>query len=1042
MNLPGFSLKKPVTIIVVMVIFITIGIISLVKLPLEMFPDTAYPGLMVYVPYASSSPEEVERTITRPLEDILSTINNLKNLNSTSSSSDSRIHMEFETGTNMDVASMEIRDKVDQIRSNLPDDIEKISIRRWSTSDFPVISFSISLPGGHENLYFLAENKIQPELERIEGVANVDIRGIRNKQLTITLKPELFYSSTINILDLIDTIRNNNINISAGYVEENQDEYQAGITRFLVRVPGELKHVEQISELPLNQQGLKIKDVASVVYDYPEREEFHRLNGHDSLSFMIYRASNANVVDVCRRVTATIGSLRREVPELEKMEYLSYRDQSEDITNSLRDLSFAGIIGGLLAVLVLLLFLRKFRSTIIIAVAIPMAVLFTFSFMYIYRAVFDGSITINIISLSGMMIAVGMLVDNSVVVLENIFRLKEEKGYPALKAAIEGSSEVAMAVTASTLTTLVVFVSVGFVSGSGFGRWMSAFALTISLALIASLLVSLTFIPLAGSKLLTGKVKPKARWLLAVTALYEKIIRWTIRNNKTKFATVMTAVLIFVMGMLMMMNIERELMPSSEEREMSMTVYMPRSFTLDQMHELFGEFEKILQDKKKELAIHYISTDYGTENLRQGRFRGRVDLYLTEEGPSITEIKKKMKDLLPNPPGITIEFGERRQRGGHSSGVQVELVGMDFTKLTELAPIVADKLRTVEDVEDVISDLEGGDTQLMVRVDRKRAESSGVDSSRVARTIMSSISDRPIGKFKTDNKEIDIIVKIQKDSGFSQEDLKNLTLRSGGKQIPLSAISSFSYRMGSTSIRKENKKSKLRISVNSSAKGMTRITQNITRVMETIPFPEGYTWSFGSHWRQFQESEAGSRIAIILALIFIYIIMASLFESFVHPFTILLTVPLAVFGVGFLYTISGITLNTASYLGLLTLFGIVVNNGIILIDHIRTLRGKGLPKNQVIIQAGKDRLRPIVMTAITTIFGVLPMALPVLLPQLFPAAQGRAQMWAPISVAILGGLSTSTFFTLIILPTFYSISESVTTRVKKFFKFETHRPAV
>jgi HAE1 family hydrophobic/amphiphilic exporter-1 len=1040
MNLPAFSLKKPVTIVVIMLIFITIGIISLVKLPLEMFPDTSFPGLMVYVPYPSSSPEEVERTITRPLEDILATINNLKNLSSTSSSSASRVHLEFDTGTNMDVASMEIRDKVDQIRSNLPDDIEKIRIRRWSTSDFPIISFAISLPGGHENLFYLAENKIQPELERIEGVANVEIRGIRNKQLIITLKPELFYSSSLNILDLIDTIRNNNINISAGYVEESANPDHKG-TRYLVRVPGELKYADQINQLPLNQQGLKIKDIATVTYDYPEREDFNRLNGHDSLSFRIYRASNANVVDVCNRVKGTIEKLKQNVPELAKMESLTYRDQSEDITASLRDLSLAGIVGGLLAVLILLLFLRKFRSTIIIAVAIPMAVVFTFSFMYIYKAVFDGSVTINIISLSGMMIAVGMLVDNSVVVLENIFRLKEEKGYPALKAAVEGSSEVAMAVTASTLTTLVVFVSVGFVQASGFGRWMSAFALTISLALVASLLVSLTFIPLAGSKLLTGKVKPKARWLTATTSLYEKIIQWTVRNWKTKLVTVLAALLVLAVGVFMILNIERELMPSSEERELSMTVYMPRSFTLQEMHSLFGSYETVLQENKKELAIRYYTTDYGTENLRQGRFRGRVNLYLTEEGPTITDIKKRMQELLPPPAGITYEFGERRGRGGHSHGIRVELVGMDFTKLTELAPIVAEKLRTVEDVEDVTSDLEGGDTQLMVKVDRKRAESSGVDSSRVARTIMSSISDRPIGKFKADNKEIDIILKIQKERGFSQEDLRNLSLRSGDKQIPLSAISTFSYRMGSTSIRKENKKSKLRLSVNSSAKGMTKISNNIRAAMETIPLPEGYTWSFGSRWRRFQESEEGSKTAVLLALIFIYIIMASLFESFVHPFTILLTVPLAVFGVGFFYTISGITLNTSSYLGLLTLFGIVVNNGIILIDHIRTLRRKGLAKNEAIVQAGKDRLRPIVMTAITTIFGVLPMALPVLIPQLFPAAQGRAQMWAPISVAILGGLSTSTFFTLIILPTFYSISDSLTTRVKKLFKFESHKPS-
>ena len=289
-----------------------------------------------------------------------------------------------------------------------------------------------------------------------------------------------------------------------------------------------------------------------------------------------------------------------------------------------------------------------------------------------------------------------------------------------------------------------------------------------------------------------------------------------------------------------------------------------------------------------------------------------------------------------------------------------------------------------------------------------------------------------------ENKEIDIILKTEKQGGFSEVDLKNISLQTANKRIPISAISNISYRMGSMAISKENKKSKLRIYVNSRAKGMMKISNKIRQVMNSIDFPEGYSWSFGSRWRRFMESQESSNLAIILALIFIYLIMASLFESFAHPFTILLTVPLALFGVAFFFTITGITLNNTSYLGLLTLFGIVVNNGIILIDHIRTLRRNGMEKRAAIIQGGKDRMRPIIMTAITTIFGVLPLALPVLLPQVFTSSQGRAQMWAPISVAILRGLTTSTFFTLIILPTFYSISDSFTSGIKRIFRFESN----
>jgi HAE1 family hydrophobic/amphiphilic exporter-1 len=1032
MNLPEFAIKKPVTVIVVMLIFITIGVISIVRLPLELYPDTSFPGLRVEIPYPSSSPEEVERTITRPVEDMLATVNNLESLSSTSSSSSSGIHMQFKGGTNMDLVTMQIRDKIDQVRDQLPNDIENIRIRRFSMNDRPVISFSAYLPGDIDNLYFWSENYITQQLERIEGVANVNIRGIRNKVLTIYLKPEVFYSSSIRITDLINTIRNNNINISAGYVEE-------GPMRYVTRIPGELKILEDVKKLPVSDKGLTIADIARVTYDYPIKEDFNRLNGNETVRFEIFRASNANIVDVCSAVKKAMAQIKGSEPVLENMNVIFYRDQSRDILKSLRDLTLSGIIGGLMAVVLLLSFLRKFRSTIIIAIAIPMAMVFTFSFMYLYRYVFNANVTINVISLSGLMMAVGMLVDNSVVVLENIFRLRQEKQYSPLKASIEGAGEVALAITASTMSTLVVFISLGFMSQSGFGRYMKDFAMTISLALVASLLVALSFIPLAGSRLLRGKAKPKAKWLVKLTAIYERIISFTIKNWKTKLMIVMLAMGIVIASFMIFKNIEREFTFGSDERQVSLSVYMPRSFTLDEMKSLFQRFEDILLSRKDELAIEYLTTDFGVRNLRQGRFRGSLSMSLMDNGPSVPEIKESLKELLPRQAGIEYEYGQRFGRGGHRMGISVELVGMDYTTLTELAPMVIEKLRTIENVEDVTSDLEGGDTQLMVEVDRKRAESSGVNSRMIAQTISSSLSDRAIGKFKTENREIDIIMKMQGEDGFDEIDLRNISLRTQDQSIPISAVSNISYRMGSTSIRKDNKKSKLEIDINTKTQGMIGISNDIKRVMSTVSLPEGYTWNLGGMWARFQESESESGLAIILALVFIYIIMASLFESFAYPITIMMIVPPAIFGVALLFLATQITLNSTSYLGLLTLFGIVVNNGIILIYHIRTLRLAGMSKNEAIIQGGKDRMRPIIMTAITTIFGVLPLALPFLLPQYFGAVGMRAMMWAPISVAIIGGLTTSTFFTLIFLPTFYSITDSVTTRMKSYFGFKNSK---
>jgi len=494
------------------------------------------------------------------------------------------------------------------------------------------------------------------------------------------------------------------------------------------------------------------------------------------------------------------------------------------------------------------------RSTIIIAMAIPMAIVFTFSFMYLYRDIFRADISINIISLSGLMMAVGMLVDNSVVVLENIFRLRQEKNYSPIKASMTGASEVAMAVTASTLTTLVVFISLGFMSGSGFGRFMKDFALTISLALIASLLVSLSFIPLATSRLLAGKTKQKARWLVKLTTIYERIISFTIKNWRTKLLVVGLAVGIFFVSFQIFKNIEQEFMPSSDQREIDISVYMPRSFTLNEMKSLFFNIEDILLSRKDELAIKYLETEFGVRSMRQGRFRGSIELELEEKGASVTEIKEKLKNLLPRRAGITYEYGQRFGRHGFHRGISVELIGLDYTKLTELAPMVIEKLRTVENVEDITSDLEGGDTQLLVEVDRAKAESSGVSSRMVAQTISSSISERAIGKFKTENREIDIILKIQGEDGFTEEDLRNISLRTRSKRIPLSAISTISYRLGSTSIQKENKKSKLNIRINTKTQGMMAISNEVRQVLSTIQFPEGYTWSLGSGWRRFRES--------------------------------------------------------------------------------------------------------------------------------------------------------------------------------------------
>jgi len=1017
-NISEQSVKRPITVLMVTISILVLGYISLGKLPLALMPELSSSNLRVQVDYPSSSPEEVQRNITRPLEEYLSTLDGLETIESTSSGTGASIRIEFKEGMDMDMAALDVRDRIDQVRNMLPEDVERVQIRRWQTTDMPILRFAVGWRGDRDSLARVTEDILIRRLERVDGVANVDLRGVDEKQIIVTLNDRALQAYGVDVFNLSQILRANNTNLTGGYVIDGEKKYT-------LRTVGEFTTAEEIRNLPLAGGRLILDDVARVEYAFPERDSFARLNGEEAVTVYVYKASTANVVEVCRGVKKELAEIQQLTALEGKFEFQIFSDQSEDILSSLEDLRNAGIFGGLLAMVVLFLFLMKFRSTLIISLAIPVSIVFTCAFMYLLRVFLGSDISLNIVSMMGMMVAVGMLVDNSVVVLENIFRYKQDKGLSAFEAAVRGSREVGIAVLASTATTVVVFASFIFLPNGVSGRFTKDFGITVSVALVASLIVAVTIVPMISSRLFTGKERPKQAVMVWVTNTYGSLMRVLL---KWRIVTLVMMLGIGYASYVLFGSIEREFFAGVAERQVRLEVRMSRTFSADEMMALFDKIEDTLLEKKEELEIKAVGSRFSNRSTRRGQYRGDLNIYLTDEGTTPPlELRNRILSSLPDVAGVEYRPGRMRHFGGGSEmGVSLELKGDDPTVLEIYANEIKRTIESIEGTKNVQTSLETGDDELHLSVDRAKLEKFQISSRSVAQTISSALSSRATTRIKGERGEIDVILQLKGANQVTLGELLNMNLQNrGGELIPLHSVVAFEYRKGPISIRRENRQAIVNITADTETGTTFFVTNDIRSKLEKMALPPGYSWEMGRDWRRARQGEQESMFSIILAIIFMYIIMAALFEDFIHPLTILFTVPFSVIGVAVVFYLTNTTLTQTAYLGILVLFGIVVNNGIILVDHINFLRRSGMSRTEAIVQGGKDRHRPIIMTACTSIFGLLPLTLPYIFPQYFQGTGGRSGMWAPVSLAVLGGLTTSTFLTLVILPPVYSYMDDV-----------------
>ncbi len=1022
--LARFAVERRVTMGMAVLGVLVLGWISLTRLPLEFMPTFSSSNINVRAPYDSSSPEEVERLVVRPLEDTLATIAGVDSLTARASANEASINLTFADGMDMDLAAVEVRDRIDRVRHLLPEDLDRVFIRRFQSTDIPVLRFHLSTASDADDLYDFVENVVQRRLERLEGVAQVDVQGLRTRQLQVQLDPAAMQAYGVDVRRLATVLRASNVNVSGGYIEE-------GARKLLVRTVGEFQSAQEIMKLPLDGQGLKLQDVARVEYTFPRQESFNYLNGSEALTVGIYKASTANLLAVVDRVKAELAEIQA-LPRAEGVATRYLQDASVDVRQGLGQLRNAGLLGGVLAIAFLFLFLRRVRTTLLIALAIPVSVVLTFVIMYFLRQAGFVDITINIVTLMGLMLALGMLVDNSIVVIESIFRHHHELGEDARTAALAGTSEVAMPIITSTLTTICVFAPVIFMAaqGGGFMRFMIGIGVTICVVMVASLLVALTVVPMVAALLLGGEATRPAPLMTRFIDFYGRAIGFTL-THRMPFLLAVVAMLYG--SWVLFGTIERTFTPRTMERQVSINVDTPQRFSLEQTEDVYREVAELLDARREELQISDVvyRFDRGSGRSRGGfGSRRGIDVFLVEEEQarlSTREVRDHIRSLLPVIPGITFRLAQSRGHGGGSFGVRLDLVGDDMSVLELVSERVIEELQAVPWVRDLDTTLESGDQEIRIEVNRERALQVGLSSQAVAFTVNNALSTRPVSRIKTPDREVDLVMQVQEEDRETLAQLRNMPVFAADTTLPIGSLADFRLEAGPRSIERENRRPKLTITANSASQGTSfRMTGQLERIMNDLSLPAGYEWSFGRWARHAQQDRAGSQFALLFAALLIYLLMAALFESFVQPFTIMFSIPFAFIGVGLVLTLMSQPLDNLSNLGLIILIGVVVNNAIVLIHHVNDLRAQGMARDEAIVLGGRHRLRPILMTALTTILGLTPMVAPLLFPGWFGTPEGRAGNWAPVGLVILAGLTTSTFLTLVIVPTVYSLVDDMT----------------
>ncbi len=1022
MKLAEVSVKRPVTTIMITLIAILLGGISLLRLPIDLLPDIELPVSIVMTQYSGVGPQEIEKMITSPLEGAVSTVENIDTVMSTTSQGSSVVIAQFKSGTDMDFATLQMREKVDQIKGFLPADAGEPMVMKLDIGAMPVVIMTLS---GHDadlaRLQTVAEDELKPQLERVSGAASVTVIGGYEEQIEIKTHQEKMNGYGLTISSLAQIIGAENFNAPGGQV-------QKGTQELTIRTTGEFESIDEIKEIviPLPSGGqIRLKDIADVGLGYKDITSVTKENGDQCVSVAVQKQSGTNTVAVVDDVKAAIEEFAQEYPEL-KIEIVM--DQSESINQSIETVKKEALVGGILAILVVFLFFHNIRTTFITATAIPIAVMVAFAVLYF------GGITINMMTLGGLTIAMGRLVDDNIVALENIYRHRME-GYSKFEAAIKGVSEVGMAIFAATLTTVAVFLPMVFVEGM-VAEIFWELAITFAVSLGASLLVSLTLVPTLSAMLMRAEAVPDGRTGVKgladrfsrlfdksfgrFEALYRKSLDYGLHHRKT---VVLVTVAFFVLSGVSAFTLGAEFLPSSDVGQLTINATLPDGAKLQDTEDTINQIEEKLEGIPEiETVFTQIGSTGGMSIGGAAANSGSISVQLVDLNArerSVEQVGDEIRSLTKDIAGaeIKVSVTDYMQMSMAMNPIDIAIKGEELDDLEKIGMEIQSIVASVEGTREVETSMTEGIPEVVIKVKRANAAQYGLSAAQISRAVKETISGTTATRYRYEGSEIDVV--LSGDEVF-QTGLTNLGQTPIptplGITVPLSQVAEIEMGRGPVMIERTGQTRVVHVTSQIMDRDLGSIVTDIETKLNGYPMPDGYTYEVLGENKELMESFADLSLALMLAVLLVYMILASQFESLLHPFTIILSLPLGFSGGMLGLFLTRTPLSVPAFIGLILLVGIAVSNAIVLVDYIIKRRERGEEREEAIKNAGPIRLRPIMMTTLTTILGLMPMALGM--------GEG-AEIMAPMAIVVIFGLIFSTVSTLLLVPVIYTIFEDI-----------------
>lgn len=1007
MSVAELSIRRPVTAVMLFVSLFVIGLIAALRLPLEAFPEVSPPFIFVQMPYSGSTPEEVERTVLRPVEEAISTMSGVKRMDSSARADGANVFLQFsDWDRDVAIAASEARERIDAIRDDLPDDLQRYFVMKFSTTDQPVLRVRLAAQSDLTGAYDMIEREFKRRLERIPGVARVEISGAPPNEVEIAVDPDRLTAHGVGINDLNMRLQAVNFSVSAGQIND-------GGQRMRVQPIGELGDLDQLRDLVVDGKGTSLRDIADVRFKPSRMNYGRRLDGRPAVGIDVFKERNANLVEVSRNALNEVENIRKE-PALQDVQIKVIDNQGDNVTRSLLDLAEAGLIGLLLSIAVLYFFLRHWASTLMVTLAIPICFVITLGFMYFF------GVTLNILSMMGLLLAIGMLVDNAVVVVESIYQEREKNpGNPRL-ASILGTRHVAIALSAGTLCHCIVFLPNLFGESNFISIYMSQIAITISVSLLASWLVAVSLIPMASARMKTPPVvRSESGFIPRLQRRYAQLLRWSLEHRGK---SILGILLIILVSMIPMKMTKVNMFGGDQGGEASVYYQFKGSFTKEQMSDEVLMVENFLNANRKRFHIQQLYSWYSED--------GGASTMITFDIEKADKLKPLIDTLskeLPKSARATIGIGNNDGPGGGGGGpnaqsLQVRLIGDSTQTLRELADDVIPILARAPGLRDVRIDAGDQNSELSMRVDRERAAAFGFSAEDVSRFVGLALRGAPLREFKRGENEVPVWVRFAGAEKYGVADVAAFTVRSpDGRMVPLLAMVDVSVKPAATEISRANRQTALTIQANLVDKVTPEdARKTIEETLKKVSFPAGYSFTFDQS-NGFDDGEAMQQMMfnLIIALVMIYVVMAAVFESLMFPAAIMSGVLFSVFGVFWLFWLTSTEFNIMAFIGILVLMGVVVNNGIVMIEHINNLRRRGMSRTDALVEGSRERLRPILMTMGTAILAMVPIAM------------GNTQMggdgpsYFPMARAIAGGLAFSTIVSLLFLPTIYAILDDM-----------------